>query len=455
MGFLRAITLVIAASFATACGAMAREAVITVDPETRHQTMQGWEATANLLWDRELNPFLPAIFDAAVDQVGINRMRLEVIAGSESTLNFWTPFMQGRLTYEDIRPRRYVVINDNDNPNDINWEGFDFGGLDHQIEKIIIPMRERLAARGQTLFINATYVAFAGQVEARFGSYGVHTDPEEYAELVLATYLHMQEKYGFTPDSWEMILEPDNVDQWPDGGMIGRAMVATARRLREAGYTPRLIAPSTADAGLAERYLNQIARVPGATDDLYEAAFHRYHNGDDRTVFSFARRARALNAPTSMLEWWFGNATHEVLMTDLTIGNAASWQGRALLETVKRQGNAIVPNDEVRYTAQYYRFTPIGAVRIGARSSAERAFPAVAFANPDGTHTLVVNAAQEGDLSIRGLPPGQYRVSWAVEQGSGALPEPITQQGEGAFSVHAPGRGVVTISSYAPIVPAP
>jgi len=60
----------------------------------------------------------------------------------------------------------------------------------------------------------------------------------------LAILQHLKAKYGIVPDLWEMIVEPDNTDRW-DGEAMGRRMVATARRLRKAGFPIRFVAPST------------------------------------------------------------------------------------------------------------------------------------------------------------------------------------------------------------------
>ena len=90
--------------------------------------------------------------------------------------------------------------------------------MDNTIDRIVNPLRAALAAKGEKLIVNVNYVAFTGQITS--GLY-IHNDPAEYAEFVLATYLHLQEKYGWVPDLWEVLLEPDNVSQW-NGRLLGR-----------------------------------------------------------------------------------------------------------------------------------------------------------------------------------------------------------------------------------------
>jgi hypothetical protein len=72
-----------------------------------------------------------------------------------------------------------------------------------------------------------------------------HKDPQEYAELALALFQHMQQRYGFVPDSWEVILEPDNGTPFQGNGqLIGQALVATAASAGGGGLPPK-VAPST------------------------------------------------------------------------------------------------------------------------------------------------------------------------------------------------------------------
>ncbi|MBI4674397.1 MAG: hypothetical protein HY741_22360 [Chloroflexi bacterium] len=57
--------------------------------------------------------------------------------------------------------------------------------LDHRAPRTTsnnLPMRQKLQARGESLFLNVCYVAFTSN------PYMQYTNAEEYAEFVLATY---------------------------------------------------------------------------------------------------------------------------------------------------------------------------------------------------------------------------------------------------------------------------
>ena len=423
---------------------------ISLDPTTRYQTISGWEVTAGAPEPAERRAFhddLDAVFDAAVNQVGINRVRLEIRSGVENNSRGYERLMAGNLDPQAWRSLRYATVNDNDDPQVINWAGFDFIDFDANIEQAILPLKRRLAARGEKLYVNVNYVAFADQIKN--GAY-IHDNPEEYAEFVLATYLHMQKKYGFVPDAWEVILEPDNVKQWHDGATLGRAMVATARRLRAQGFTPHFIAPSVTDMGNTLRYMDQLEQVPGATQDLVEISYHRYWNGSRRNALLIAERARRLGVRTGMLEWWFGKGTYEVLHEDLRDAQVSAWQGRTLWTLFDlRQGPTgrpvLTPKRDVQTNSQYFRYVRAGAVRIAAKSS-DPAVDPLAFINSRGSYVVVMKVDGARKVAVHDLPAGEYVVSYTRRSGSASPPRRVQVSTGTPLRTTMPGAGVLTVA---------
>ncbi len=62
-------------------------ATITLDPATTYQTISGWEAVA---WASNDSPafvnFIDEVVDRAVNEVGIDRVRLEIRSGVENSV---------------------------------------------------------------------------------------------------------------------------------------------------------------------------------------------------------------------------------------------------------------------------------------------------------------------------------------------------------------------------------
>ncbi|HZQ09199.1 MAG TPA: hypothetical protein VFD70_21665, partial [Anaerolineae bacterium] len=177
--------------------------VITLEPNIKYQTISGWEATAEVGQnDSAAFPkYKDQLYDLAVNDLGINRLRVEIKSGAENPTDYFAQYQNPatRPSEAEMRKHVYEIINDNADPNVINPDGFHFSELDSEMENIVLPMKQRLQARGEKLLINLNYIDFGS-------SPFEHKDhPEEYAEFVLSTYQHLQNKYGIVPDAWEVI----------------------------------------------------------------------------------------------------------------------------------------------------------------------------------------------------------------------------------------------------------
>lgn len=431
-------------------GALADGARITFDRADRQQTITAWEATVDLFWPEKLRTLQPEILDRILDEIGITRLRVGIFSGTENTNRAFDRMRAGTLDGQGWRASRYVTVNDDDDPFHINPGGFDFAGLDWRIDTTVLPLLERAKARGRKLEINLNYVAFTKQ--NRGGTY-IHTDPEEYAEFMLATFLHMQEKYGFVPDAVEALLEPENSPEWTPE-KLGRAIAAATRRLNHAGFHPRFIAPSVTDARNAVPWIQGIAAVPGAMDALKEMSYHRYRGAQNPVITGIAAEAARLGIETSMLELWFDRATFQVLYSDLTLGNVSAWQGSTVsthhqIDPAQPRGGKLVLKENARYFRQVTAYVHPGDTRIGAASTDPTLAAPVVFESPAGEIVVVLRAGRAGQAEISGLPAGTYHVSYAVEAGSARIEQPFAVALGTPLIVDMPGKGVVTVTARA------
>ena len=124
---------------------------ITVDPGKTYQTITGWEAVAFALepTDPAFPNFKDTLIDQAVNDLGINRVRLEIRSGVENSGDNWSDYQAGTIDYQTWRSRRYATVNDNADPCSIDWSGFHFSEMDNTIERIVNPLRAALAAQGR------------------------------------------------------------------------------------------------------------------------------------------------------------------------------------------------------------------------------------------------------------------------------------------------------------------
>jgi hypothetical protein len=425
---------------------MQPQAILTIDTTERHQTMTGWEVTARAWeFDKENDRFdgsvatqRDQIASMLADEAGIDRIRLEIKSGSENPTDFWALFEAGHLSYQQYRKHFYEKINDNSDPAKLDPAGIHFSDLDWHVENIVLPAKRRIEARGRRFRLNLAYVDFRW-TDAK-GTLSHANDPAEYAELIAANFAHLKTKYGLIPDSLEIIVEPDNSDDW-DGTAIGKAIIAVTTRLDRTGFSNvEIIAPSTAKAQRALRYFADIQRVPGAGRRMSTLSYHRYDGAPGASdLQSIRTSAQTANKTTAMLEYVDGEI--DDLLADLSRGNASSWQQYGIAtklakDRTVRPGWLIVARDTgsplaslsltttARKLALLFNAVDQGSTRIGTKGNDAR-MPAVGFITSAQKLVVVVNARTNGTLKINGLRPARYRVTQAGADSPDPAPREI------------------------------
>jgi len=314
-----------------------------------------------------------------------------------------------------------------------------------------------LEARGERMHINVNYVDF--KVGESQGTLSHARNPEEYAEFVLVCFEHLRDKYGIVPDTFEVILEPENTNEWR-GREIGRAVVAVERRLKAAGFTPEIVAPSNAFPGQAIKYFDLMAQVPGALEALDTYSYHRYSSQAIELIRGIAQRAQAHGLKTAMLEKI--GADIDTLIEDLTVTQVSSWQTwgvaglaewvgggayYALVDMKYPDDPPIMMDTPTYHLAHVFKYVRRGAQRIGARTDNPDKRP-VAFINPNGAWAAIVRAKNAGGpLAIEGLPPGRYGVRYTGEDLEIQHWPEVTVEAGRPLVLELPGPGVVTVYS--------
>jgi hypothetical protein len=468
---------------------LATQATITLDPNVRYQTMQGWEATdqagqiacepkdfvpfGNFVACQAFINYHNQLFDLIVNDLGINQLEVGISQGIEHNVDYFAQHLAGQINERQwIHEHGAQPVNDNDDPFVINPNAFFFTSLDHTIEMVALPIKRRVEARGEKLNL---YISFVGFHEVP-GNFKHWENPEEYAEMVLAVYQHLESKYGFVPDMWEVELEPDNTSF--NGTAMGLAMQATIARLEAHGYTPRFIVPSTASMSDAVLYFNAIRGVigdAGVRKYIRQLSYHRYEDVNDVALRWIGDTGLSYGIGGAMLEH-IGSG-HEDLYKDLTIGNNVAWTRFTMAQpyfwgTTDRGGAYYLADDRdpnnprislaggTGFLRQYFKFIRAGAVRIQANAS-DGNFGPVAFINRDGKYVVVVKANNGGPLTIQGLPAGTYGIKYTtVNEYDVDRPDVTIRSGE-AVNTTLPATGVITIyakassGTSAPVTPTP
>lgn len=431
----------------------ATDAIIDLNPSITYQRISGWEATAQAgQWEcPSFDSYKSSLFYQAIEDLGINRLRVEIKSNAENPVDYFNQWRTGQITFAEWKTHWYEIENDNASPNLANQSGYTFSELDDKIEKVILPLKQRVEANGEHLFININYVDFGSS------AFEHKNNPEEYAEFVLTVYQHLQSKYGWVPDIWEVILEPDTPAAW-SATQIGNAIAATATRLKSNSFTPKFIVPSTASMGTSIPMFDQLIQIPAVLPYIQELAYHRYAGVTDANVQAIANRAVQYGINTSMLEH-IGSG-YQDLHTDLKIGRNSAWQQYTLgfctddngaqyywLDRSDPNNHRIVMGAKTRFLRQYFKFIRSGAVRIEATGNNTN-FDPLGFINQDGKYVVVVKANLGGSITIEGLPAGVYGIKYTTNRHYDInLPNQTIQNGQ-SINTSIPESGVITIYDY-------
>lgn len=354
---------------------------IVVDTLTRYQTITGWEATGQVGQESAGFPgWQGAVVDSAV-ALGLTRIRVEIHSGAQNPEDYYLQYRAGTITREQWRAKRYTP-----SPGRV----YQFGKLDEQVAAIVTPLRVRGGVQ-----VSLNYVNFGGNTYHA-------TNPTEYAELILATFQHLQTKYGWVPEALEVLLEPDNGTGWT-ATQMGQAILAVRTRLASAGFTPQIIAPSTMSMAQAVPWLNGILATGAQVD---EVSYHRYAGVSESALAGIATRAAQLGIRTSMLEH-IGSGL-DALWADLTIGNVSAWQQYTVAFPTDDNGAQYFPivgttvttGSRTRDLGTVFRAVRPGMVRVKVQGG-------MGFVSP----MVVVVRSVGGTYGLRGLRPGRYSLS--------------------------------------------
>jgi hypothetical protein len=385
------------------------QAVIGVDPRLTYQKMLGWEATAQAgeVDSPLFGQYKDLLYDRAVNDLGINRLRLEVHESAS---------------------------------------GFDLARLDQKMQRVVLPIKQRLEARGERLFLNMCVVG------NRFA-----TNPSGYANATLGVYRHMQSAYGFLPDRWEVALEPDTF-AWGPISNVSNAIVAAGNTLKANGFPVAFSAPSSLDMHRSATWMDDIAKNPTALGYVSEFVYHSYSSASDTTRQAIAAKGARYGKTTAMLEHIA--APYDELHADLKLANVSAWQQYTLAypaahddgaqyywidKSKSTPEQAVVLSNQARYLRQYFKYIRLGSVRIGANTT-NASFDPLAFVNANGAYVVVINAKSPGAFSVQGLPPGTYEASYSLYGQNVVKASDLSVLGGQSLTTSIPGTGLITIA---------
>jgi hypothetical protein len=468
-------------------------ATITLDPATNLQVMKAWEGTAQIgqLEYPVNSPNYEAAMIAAALDLGINRVRVEVLSGLvENTTDYYQLFLNDNsnvidnltpTSWANVRANRRIPVNDNGDPNTILSSGFKWAHIDRQITTVVEPLDAALQAQGETLDWHICYVHFSASNRLHI------TSPAEYGELMLAVWQHCDTVHGRTPTGLEIFLEPDNTAAVTASEFA--AMVNAAYdRITGGGFpAPYIVGPSTVTTPACLGYYQGIKAASAlAGSRISEVSRHRYGTQPEDAVLS-ALVAEAYTADgkvMSMLETGAGvpsgGNTYTALHQDVKVGMCSAWEqftmgfpslGGAITDDGNQYfiigdgpGYALTMGNRTKYLRHYMKYIRAGAQRKGITSvsgTGSANVDPLFFRNPNGKDIVVMKFTAGATIdALSGLSPGTYGIRYTTGDGSSApsaYDQALSNQtigvGQDVTSLVMPNAGVMTVFDTAYLEP--
>lgn len=432
--------VILDASPASGQAAKAEKSSITIDPEVKYQTIQGWGAS---LWAIEIPQMLrDQILDEAVNDLGLTRLRLEPPGGNSSG------------------HRRWEWHNDDGDPQHINWSDFNTEALDKKVLLWVKPFKERVEANGDpfNLYISPSF--FDGGSTGSAPAWLLES-PGEYAEFAISLILYLKNKHNITADYYCILNEAGNNNPFTPE-VLSRMIKALGPRLEELGLPTRIEFPECISAAETWRYIQAVQD----DDELWKyvglISYHLYgSNGNRPKIYEFAK---AKGLPTAQTEYMGTTIYH--LYSELRSG-VSYWEHYVLagLGKTAGKGNYLSANYNMtsfsRYR-EYWSFRQVmhyvrpGAVRVKVVKDNGVMRP-LAFVQEGKVTVILVNrltpVVRDSIVTVKNLPPGRYGVCRTIAE-SRFRQGPYQELGiqtvgeEKTLVVDVPKDSVLTIYPY-------
>lgn len=399
------------------------ESIIEVDGARKYQRIEGFGGSGayyeHLLRNLK-EPLRTEATDLLFSDLGISIYRLRV----------WT---------------KIESENDDDDPNNFNWEAFDFTTDQDQVWNALEAKK-----RGVTKFIASVWSPPAWMKNNTQETNDGYLLPEMYEEFAewLSAYILGYKTYHDIDIGWVSIQnEPDYTATWETciytPKQLKELIKVVGRKFAREGITAKIVVPETSGVYAALNYLETIMSDPEAAQYVDVFAVHLYDiqffNPDQgigwlKTISGYcAKYGRPLwMTEYSYLDFPYAGTYEEALYTaqhihnTLVYGNASVylvwelfWYRETGLISISSQGDNYKITPKYYAVKQFFKFISPGSVRVEARSDRPQILASAYLNEESGDITIVlINRGMtdvNAKISLKNITPSltlkQYRTS--------------------------------------------
>lgn len=412
-----------------------REVQVRVDAGTTHQTIQGF-GTCYIDWTNNVRQEYqkPELLDLIVNDLGLSVVRQQM--------------------QDELEP-----VNDDDDPNHFNWDGFKTGdvGSGWAFERRMWFMEE-LRKRGVTRFIMSPWTPPAFMKTNKAGRFGGHLRADmfdEYAEFMAANIILAKKNHGIdigyiTVQNELLFIEPYHSCVY-NPYTLRETVRALMRKFQKEGITTKILMPE--DMMYVDRMLPYI--LPTMNDPetkLFPGGFCTHRQGGYDEVARWHKVTQKYGRENWMTETsghpqtWDGAMKMASDMHDYLVGgNFNAWIYWQITDSARSGQYALMVNgDPARspkyYAAkQFYRYVRPGAVRVEAGSSDKELLASAYVDGKAGKIVLVLINTAAAEVKVAVSVPGEFAVYRSTAN------EGCVEQAAVTGTVNLPARSIVTL----------
>lgn len=401
-----------------------RAATVTIDSATQYQTIRGWGASS---WDPQWAR--PAVRDEVireiVDELGLTRLRLEPPGGNRNTM------------------RRWEWLNDNDDPEDINWAAFDTTALDERAVNMVVPFKQRVEANGDPFDIYLSPSFFNGGSSGEVPPW-LRYNPGEYAEFALAWLLRMRDVHGVEADYYCICNEAGNNNPFT-ASLVADLIKTLGPRMQAQGLRTTIQFPECVNAQTSWNYIQNTQTDSEMWSYVGAVSYHLYGTNDPyRSQIRDFSVPRGL--PTGQTEYMGLTMNH--LYDDFILGGVSYWEIYGIGSQIDWRYNSFARKSQYWNFRQVLHYVRPGAVRIEATSD-DTAIHPLAFQHNGKMIIVLRNTGGARSVTVENLTSGTYGLCQSVGGGTYQELGPQSVDGAGTLNVNVPGNSVLTVYPYA------
>ena len=404
--------------------AAARAAEVAINPAVKHQAILGWSVNPSAPWIARAQR--DAVLDEAVNELGLTRVRWQAPNGNRASM------------------RRWEWLNDDGDPDHVNWAALNTGDADRDIKTWVVPFKERVEARGDRFDLWISPSFFVGGSTGDAPAWLLES-PGEYAEFATSFLLHLKKVHGVDANYHVVCNEPGNNNRFRPQ-VVGRMIRTLGPKMEALGLTTRIQFPDGINAKASWRYIQFVGNDPRVWRHVGVLSYHHYGPVDP-----FRRQMRDLGAAKGMPNAQTEHMGRKFprLYDDLTKGGTSFWSiygwGGAI--KIHHDGASFSRGRDYWPLRQVMHYVRPGAVRIDAKSN-DASLRALAFTRKNAVTTVLLNdgrGARRQEATVTGLPAGTYGVCQSVR---GRVYEELgvrTVAREGSLKVQLVPGAVLTV----------